>query len=210
MSIKECQVSEWASCKKILVSKSAFKHERTKPIGRGEVLASINGHDDSASVAEEIVRRKRAFSSGVYIKGNIENVPVILTTDTGATRTIISDRVYNKLDPKIRPQLNKSACLTGASGIPLKECGKAFFNVELGPVSMYKELIVAEIEDDVLLGIDILQNDDGGPADILLSKGVIVLKGKNIPCIQIGMKNDVRKVTAADHFIISPPQRSGH
>ncbi|KAH3706540.1 hypothetical protein DPMN_065927 [Dreissena polymorpha] len=69
---------------------------------------------------------------------------------------------------------------------------------------MYKELIVAEIEDDVLLGIDILQNDDGGPADILLSKGVIVLKGKNIPCIQIVMKNDVRKVTAADHFIIPP------
>ncbi|KAH3708469.1 hypothetical protein DPMN_067921 [Dreissena polymorpha] len=89
---------------------------KTKLICRGEVLAFINGNEDSASVAEEIVRRKRTFS----IKENIENVPVILTTDTEATRTIISDRVYNKLDPKIRLQLNKSACLTGASGIPLK------------------------------------------------------------------------------------------
>ncbi|KAH3876475.1 hypothetical protein DPMN_000319 [Dreissena polymorpha] len=29
-------------------------------------------------------------------------------------------------------------------------------------------------------------------------------KGKTKPCIQIGMKNYVRKVTAADHLIIPP------
>ena len=126
------------------------------------------------------------------------------TADTGATRTIISDRIYNKIDPKKRPELRKTACLTGAGGTRLKEYGKANFNIMLGDISLTREIIVAEIEDDALLGIDILQNDEGGPADILLSKGVIVLKGKTIPCIQIGMKNDVRKVTAADHFIIPP------
>ncbi len=47
-----------------------------------------------------------------------------------------------------------------------------------------------------------MQNDDGGPADLLLTKGVIVLKGEEIPCIQVGMKNEIRKVRAADHYTI--------
>ena len=107
------------------------------------------------------------------------------TADTGATRTIISDRVYNRIQPEKRPQLRKTACLSGACGTRLKELGKANFDITLGDITLEREVIVAEIEDDALLGIDILQNDDGGPADLLLSKGVILLQGKEIPCIQV-------------------------
>ena len=56
-----------------------------------------------------------------------------------------------------------------------------------------------------MLGIDILQDDEHGPADILLSKGKIVLRGQEIPCIQIGKKSCVRKVAAAN-LVIVPPQ----
>jgi len=38
-------------------------------------------------------------------------------------------------------------------------------------------LIVAEIQDEGLLGIDILQNDVMGPADLLLTKGGNYLTG---------------------------------
>ncbi|CAC5423943.1 unnamed protein product [Mytilus coruscus] len=44
-----------------------------------------------------------------------------------------------------------------------------------------------------------------GPADIKLTEGVILLNGVTIPCIQIGQPEPVRKVRAADNFII-PPQ----
>ena len=37
---------------------------------------------------------------------------------------------------------------------------------------MEVEAIVAEIDDDGLLGVDILQNGKNGPADLLMSKGV--------------------------------------
>jgi hypothetical protein len=37
---------------------------------------------------------------------------------------------------------------------------------------MERELIVADIEDDALLGLDILMKGPGGPADIKLTKGV--------------------------------------
>ncbi|KAH3882643.1 hypothetical protein DPMN_006587 [Dreissena polymorpha] len=40
---------------------------------------------------------------------------------------------------------------------------------------MTEEVIVAEIEDDALLGYDFLRRKQGRPADILLSKNKIVL-----------------------------------
>jgi hypothetical protein len=44
----------------------------------------------------------------------------------------------------------------------------------------------------------------GGPADIKLTKGEILLNGTTIPCIQIGQSEIVRKVRSADDFYIPP------
>ncbi|KAL3878170.1 hypothetical protein ACJMK2_030539 [Sinanodonta woodiana] len=127
----------------------------------------------------------------------------MFTADTGATKTIIADTVYNQIPEEKRPLLKKSVTLAGAGGTLLKELGKATFHLEQGPMILDREVIVAEIEDEGLLGIDILQNENDGPADILLSKGVIKLNGVSIPCIQIGLNDDtVRNVKAADDFII--------
>ncbi|CAC5421594.1 unnamed protein product [Mytilus coruscus] len=68
-----------------------------------------------------------------------------------------------------------------------------------------RELVVAEIEDEILLGLYILMKGEIGPADIKLSEEVILLNGVTIPCIQIGQPEPVRKVRAADNFTI-PPQ----
>ncbi|CAC5421845.1 unnamed protein product [Mytilus coruscus] len=103
------------------------------------------------------------------------------------------------------PKLEKSNTLASANGQPLVEKGKAVFNLELGNLSLAKELVVAEIEDEVLLGLDILMKGEMGPADIKLTEGVILLNGVTIPCIQIGQPEPVRKVRAADNFTI-PPQ----
>lgn len=65
--------------------------------------------------------------------------------------------------------------LSGPGGDPLKELGKARFNLELDNFKLSEDLIVAEIADDELLGVDVLQNHSLGPADILLSKGIIRL-----------------------------------
>ena len=64
---------------------------------------------------------------------------------------------------------------------------------------------MAEIDDDGLLGIDVLQNGSGGPADLMRSKGVLVVQDKEVSINQVGLKNRVRRVTAADHYVI-PPQ----
>ena len=163
-----------------------------------------NDHEEKieTKLQDEKIRRRKPCSHGVYVKGTVEGVPVLFTADTGATRTVISDRIYNKMDRAERPILKKSACLTGPGGIPLKELGKAMFRMTLGSLQLDQELYVAEIEDDALLGVDILQNGENGPADILLSKGLIFLNDKEIPCIQVGLEDKARKVTAANDCTI--------
>ena len=148
------------------------------------------------------VKQKQKLPDGIYLNGAIEDLPVIFTADTGASKTVISSRIYGKIPIQKRPKLIESPRLVGPGGISLGEKGKAVFNIKLGSMQLNIEAIVAEIEDDGLLGIDVLQNGDGGPADIILSKGLILINGAEVPVIQMGLKNRVRRVTAADHFVI--------
>ena len=73
-------------------------------------------------------------------------------------------------------------------------------------MKLEEELVVAEIEDEALLGLDILMKGPGGPADIKLSEGIILLNGCTIPCIQNHQPSRLRKVSAADDFQV--PARS--
>lgn len=140
--------------------------------------------------------------SGVYVHGKIQGVPVIFTADTGASRTIISTRIFNQICKHSCPELRRSSCLKGASGKPITEHGVAEFNLSLGTYNVTKDIIVAEIEDEALLGFDVLCGGEKGPADILLSKGVIILDGIEVPCFQIGGEDNARKVIAAADTLI--------
>lgn len=125
----------------------------------------------------------------------------LFTADTGASRTVISQRLFNKIPADQRPYLKPSSCLIGAGGAPIREKGKAEFTLKLGEHEMVREVIVAEIEDEALLGFDILRGEKNGAADILLSKNRIVLDGKDIPCFQVS-KNKTRRVVMAEDFQI--------
>ena len=61
---------------------------------------------------------------------------------------------------------------------------------------------MADIEDDGLLGVDVLQNGKDGPTDLLLTKGVLMIDNQEVLVIQVGINQRIRGVTAADHSII--------
>ena len=65
-----------------------------------------------------------------------------------------------------------------------------------------KELTVAAITDDVLLGADILHCDPEGAAELLLSKNKKVLKEETIQLLLFGTKNSTRKAYAGDHYVV--------
>ena len=101
-----------------------------------------------------------------------------------------------------RPSLVKSARLVGPTVTAVNELGQGTFSLKLGQVAVEVEAVVADIDDDGLLGIDVLHNGKGGPAGLLLSKGVLQVKDEEVPIIQVGLKSKVRRVTAADHTIV--------
>ena len=138
----------------------------------------------------------------------MQGYPILFTADTGASKTIISKRMYEAMRLGDTPTLNKSTRLLGPSGDAIKELGKARFSITLGEMETTVVAVVAEIDDDGLLGIDVLQNGDGGPADLLLSKGMLAVQDNEVPIIQVDLKSRVRRVTAADHFVIPPQSES--
>ena len=131
-------------------------------------------------------------------------MPVVFTVDTGATRTIVSDEVYFHIPEERRPCLSKpKRGVRTANGGRLVAHGIGTFELRLGGVKIKRELLVAEIDDEVLLGADILQRDKTGPVDLLLSQGMMKFQGENVPLFQMrGKVTANRKVRSADHYII--------
>lgn len=59
--------------------------------------------------------------------------------------------------------------MIGFNGDSFKEFGKTIFEVQLGQEN-FKEIIVAEIKDDTLLGLDVLMQKENGPVDMITRK----------------------------------------
>ncbi|MEW8191404.1 MAG: reverse transcriptase domain-containing protein [Candidatus Thiodiazotropha endolucinida] len=155
---------------------------------------------DSQSPVDQKAIKRILRSEGFYLNAEIEGVNILFTIDTGATRTVISDRVYNSIPEVRRPELKKCTVLTDVSGQPLSQQGSAFFTIELASgVRLNSEIMVADIEDDGLFGHDLLSK---GGAEILYSEGAIRFMGTSIPCKQINRDNLIRKVRAASDFTI--------
>ena len=159
---------------------------------------------DPVSEGEPVARRGVPYISGVYIEGMVQGIEANCTVDTGATITMMSRDVYERIPETNRPPLNKCSSPATADGRLMKAYGSAVFEIDLGPLMLDKTIAVAELADEVLLGADIRQFDPGGPADLILSQGVMVLRGKSIPVLQIGSRTMVRKVRSADHYALPP------
>ena len=118
--------------------------------------------------------------TGLYIKGGVNNEEVVFTLDTGASVSLLAKNIYDCLFEK--PELdNGNTKLKSASGEDIQSYGRGIFQVALGAITLNKTLLVADITDDVLLGADVLLNDNLGRADLLLSQSIMILDGVEIP-----------------------------
>jgi hypothetical protein len=95
------------------------------------------------------------------------------------------------------PIITTTSALNGGSRSPIHVYRNGIFTLELGPVKLTRKLLVADIEDDVLLGFDVLMGER------LLSKGVIQLQGHCIPCITPGERCVRCILRSADELTIS-------
>ena len=143
------------------------------------------------------VRRKIPRCPGVYVEGTVQGTPLWVTADTGASRTVLAKSIYDKIPEDKRPDLKQSRVLLDqAGGSPLVDYGKVQISLHLGTHTFPLEVCVADIKDEMLLGMDV-----GDTYDVVTSKGVIVIDGLEVPCTHI--KSDrVRRVVAPRQLVI--------
>ncbi len=110
----------------------------------------------------------------------------MFTIDTGATNTILSTRVYENIPKSLRPRLIPGGAVpSAADGRRLDHKGSAVFELCLGNLCLKTRIDVADIADDILLGADVLVHGPEGPADLVLSEGLMRLRGITIPLQQV-------------------------
>ena len=120
-------------------------------------------------------KKRIPHGDGLYVKGLINGLNVLYTVKIGAACSVISDRVYNSIPEEGRPILTPCTETTDASGKLQSQQGHAVFTLELDTGQKFShEMKVARIEDDVLLGHDLLYN-----------KSVLRFMGASIPCQKI-------------------------
>jgi len=167
------------------------------------IVDSVAGEQVIPSGDEEQIRRKTPRSPGVYVEGSIHGVNVWFTVDTGASRTILSDRVFKKIAKERQPELKNytDPPLEQAGGIPLSESGVSemelvFNRFQDDPLKLRIEVAVADIKDEVLLGLDA-----GDTVDVLASKNQVLIDGQAVPCICV-KSSRVGKVRASGRYAV--------
>jgi hypothetical protein len=135
------------------------------------------------------------------VGGKVHDLPVTITIDTGASKTLLSIKLFQLLPERFQCRLsNFENTVLSAEGRPIDCQGSLTLFLEMGRVKFELQVLVADIEDDMLLGMDILLDGPLGPADISLRKKEIYFADLTIPisCDP----SSVLKARSADHYII--------
>ena len=157
--------------------------------------------DDDNFVKE--IYRETPRGRGVFIFGSVEDKEIYFTVDTGASTTILAKRIWDSLPDEVHQREIRldEGPLVGPTGASIASLGRVLVNLRLGDLSLYHYVAVADIQDDCLLGADILLGLKEGPFDLLLSEGRIMWNGINIPCIQQGAQQRRRVECTTDCIV---------
>ena len=100
----------------------------------------------------------------------MNRVKVNFVVDTSAERTVVSKKAVDQINKDDKTNLVEKGKLMYAGDQAMTVYGRCKVNIVLDQVCIYTEMLIAEIWDEVLLGMDILKGKDGKPADIILSQ----------------------------------------
>ncbi|KAJ8936264.1 hypothetical protein NQ318_019750, partial [Aromia moschata] len=136
-------------------------------------------------------------SNSVFVDGLVDGKERLLLLDTGATRTIIRPDIVGT-EARITPT---SWRLRTATGDPATIRGETNVTIVIGNVSFEHRALVAEIEDELILGMDIM-NTKGFELDF--KNNVLKINGEKI-VLHRKTEETIRVVLAEDTAV---PERS--
>ena len=145
-----------------------------------------------------MIRKAVPKSAGIYIEGKANGKHLWFTVDTGATQTILSKRIFEQIQKEGKATVcqNKGPPLELADGNTLKEHARVLLELQFGNLSKVMAVVIADIRDDALLGLDVCRD-----LDVLASKNRVVIDGEEIPSINVQPKR-IRKVRSATDFTV--------
>ena len=98
---------------------------------------------------------------GLYLPGFIGGARVMWLIDTGAARSMFSSKIYNSLSANAKFSLNSAnSAIALADGQKAKTHGLGHVAVRLGTKEFQMHVIVADVEDEGILGMDFLSQAD--------------------------------------------------
>ena len=137
---------------------------------------------------------------GIYLMGCINQQAIPMLVDTGATCSIMSSKVYDTVPPDHRPQLQNRKCgIRSVSGETIRCRGVTTFDIRFGDTCLPIEFHVADVQDNVLLGMSFLT---GFGAKLNLDEGSLEISGKSIPCLILNGRPKAQRVFLYGNYII--------
>ena len=142
------------------------------------------------------------INNGMYITVDCGFEKIKFLVDTGAMITVVSSSIFDRIS--VSDQVNSEPQCTDvrllqANGAPIKVYGEAMISITIGEKMYDCMVIVAEIEQDAILGMDFLHKNN---ASINCDHMTIQMNGQVIQCTSGG---DVTQITAITEDLESVP-----
>ena len=127
-----------------------------------------------------------------------------MLVDTGASVTAIKKEIFEKLPPSSQSKLIPvNLNLITATGEASSFVGKLFADIQLGKHTFTHEILVADIQNDGILGVDFLTPNK---CDVLLSKSCLSVNNDKIPCYHFNksIEPTICRIAVAQDVVIPP------
>ena len=126
------------------------------------------------------MRRNWCMEEGYFVNVTIENVPVTFLIDTGSNVTILSrsliERMPAHVSSSVQPTNTKMLTVTGEVTPFL---GKTEHELNIGKQKLRHTLLVADIENDGIIGMDFLKAHH---CDLVLTRQILKVNGEEVLC----------------------------
>lgn len=184
------------------IAEKGRSEERRREVGklsRVDVKGQSSTRNPVAPEPVSYVASLHHQANSIYVDGTIDSIPLKMLLDTGATKTIIRPDLVKKMGKSnLFPTKWR---LRTATGEQATASGEIDLNITVGNTSIKHRVLVAEVEDEFILGMDIMRKH-GFKLD--LKKGVMMVNEEEL-VLNPREENPARIIITED---VTLPERS--
>lgn len=150
------------------------------------------------------MRKNWCIEEGYFVCIKIENLPVTFLIDTGSNVTILSKSMVEQLSSELCQSLQPTSIkMLTVTGEVTPFLGKAEIDLKIGLQTIRHNVLVADIENDGILGMDFLT---AHRCDLILSEQYMKINGEKVRCFANSRNAQPRccRVAVLDHVEIPP------